>query len=275
MSSVGEGPGAEAPGPADAAGGAPLRGRRALVTGAATGIGRATALRLAADGASVVVDYVGDRSPADQVVAEIAATGAAALAIEADVASEDAVGRLFELAEDGLGGPVDLLVNNAGVESPYPLEELPFGEWQRVLGVNLTGPFLCTRELVGRIGSGQASVVMVSSVHEVIPWPRFSHYCASKGGLKLFAQTAARELAPRGIRVTLVAPGAILTPINRELTEDPGKRREQEDQIPLGRLGEPEEIAAAIAWIAGPEADYVVGATLFVDGGMTLYPRFV
>ena len=275
MNGVGDRPGSEAPGPTDTTGRARLSGRRALVTGGATGIGRATALRLAADGAAVAVNYVGDRSPADGAVTEIAATGAPALALEADVANEEAVARLFELAEDGLGGPVDLLVNNAGVEAPYPLEELPLEEWERVLSVNLTGPFLCTRELVRRIGGAQASVVMVSSVHELIPWPRFSHYCASKGGLKLFAQTAARELAPRGIRVTLVAPGAILTPINRELIEHPQKRREQEEQIPLGRLGEPEEIAAAIAWIAGPEAGYVVGATLFVDGGMALYPRFV
>jgi glucose 1-dehydrogenase len=116
---------------------------------------------------------------------------------------------------------------------------------------------------------------MVSSVHEVIPWPQFSHYCASKGGLKLFAQTIARELAPRGVRVVLVAPGAIVTPINRELIEDPEKRAEQEEQIPLGRLGTAEEVAAAIAWLSGPEADYVTGATMFVDGGMTLYPKFV
>lgn len=255
----------------------PLEHRRALVTGAATGIGRATALRLAADGASVVVNYIGDPSPADEVVREIARTaaGAAAHAIEADVGVEADVARLYTEAAEALGGAVDLLVNNAGVEAPYPLEEMPLEEWERVLRVNLTGPFLCTRELVRALGDGPASVVMVSSVHEIIPWPRFSHYCASKGGLKLFSQTIARELAPRGIRVALVAPGAILTPINRELIEDPAKRREQEEQIPLGRLGTPEEIAGTIAWLSGPEAEYVVGSTIFVDGGMTLYPRLV
>ena len=247
------------------------------MTGGATGIGHATALRLAADGASVVVNYIGDRAPADAAVAEIeeAADGVSVLAVEADVAIEEEVERLFREAADGLGGAVDLLVNNAGVESSHPLEDMPLTEWERVLSVNLTGPFLCTRELVRRIGDSPAAVVMVSSVHETIPWPRFSHYCASKGGLKLFSQTIARELAPRGVRVALVAPGAILTPINRELIEDPVKRREQEEQIPLGRLGTPEEIAGAIAWLAGPEAEYVVGSTLFVDGGMTLYPRFV
>lgn len=248
-----------------------------MVTGAASGIGRATAIRLAADGAAVAVNYVSDRGPAEEVVSEIASSGGSALAVEADVASEEAVGNLFAEAEEGLGGTVDLLVNNAGVEAQYKLEDMPLAEWERVLSVNLTGPFLCSRELVRRLsdGHGSAAVVNVSSVHEVIPWPGFSHYCASKGGLKLFAQTIAKELAPRGIRVALVAPGAILTPVNRELIEDPDKRSEQEEQIPLGRLGEPAEIAAAIAWLAGPEAEYVVGSTLFVDGGMTLFPRFV
>ncbi|MEJ7750006.1 MAG: glucose 1-dehydrogenase [Thermoleophilaceae bacterium] len=252
----------------------PLAGRRALVTGGASGIGEATALRLGANGASVCVNYVGDAAPAGGVVAEIEGT---AIAVEGDVSDEDAVQALFEQAQEGLGGPIDLLVNNAGVEKPYALEDMPVAEWQRVLDVNLTGPFLCSRELVRRLPDEcrPASIVNVSSVHEVIPWPTFSHYCASKGGLKLFAQTIARELAPRGIRVALVAPGAILTPINRQLVEDPEQRREQEGQIPLGRMGEPEEIAGAIAWLAGPEAEYVVGTTLFVDGGMTLYPRFV
>jgi len=251
-----------------------LTGRRAIVTGAATGIGRATALRLAADGAAVAVNYIGDRAPADEVVAEI---GAIAVAVEADVSSEEQVARLFEESEEALGGHIDLLVNNAGVAARFELAEMPLAEWERVLGVNLTGPFLCSRELVRRLpgGRGPAVIVNVSSVHEVIPWPGVAHYCASKGGLKLFGQTIARELAPRQVRVVAVAPGAILTPINRELIEDPDKRREQEEQIPWGRLGEPEEIAAAIAWLAGPEAEYVTGATLFVDGGMTLYPKFV
>ena len=251
-----------------------LTGRRAIVTGAATGIGRATALRLASDGAAVAVNYVGDRAPADEVVAEI---GGPASAVEADVSSEEQVARLFGEAEEALGGHIDLLVNNAGVESPYELADMPLPEWERVLAVNLTGPFLCSRELVRRLpdGRGPATIVNVSSVHEVIPWPRFAHYCASKGGLKLFGETIARELAPREIRVAAVAPGAILTPINKELVEDPEKRREQVEQIPWGRLGEPEEIAAAIAWLAGPEAEYVTGTTLFVDGGMTLYPKFI
>ena len=193
------------------------------------------------------------------------------------MSAEEQVVEMFRRAGEELAGPVDLLVNNAGIEKPFPLEEMPLEEWDRVLAVNLTGPFLCSRELARRLPkeAAPAAIVNVSSVHEVIPWPRFGHYCASKGGLKLFGQTIARELAPRGIRVAMVAPGAILTPINRELIEDPEARRELEEQIPWGRLGRPEEIAAAIAWLAGPEADYVTGTTLFVDGGMTLYPKFI
>ncbi len=242
----------------------PLAGRRALVTGASSGIGLATARRLVVDGARVAFNYVGE-PPAESP------------AIEADVSREDDVVRLFEEASEALGGPVDLLVNNAGVESHHALEDMPLKEWERVLGVNLTGPFLCSREFVRRLpeGARPATIVNVSSVHEVIPWGFFSHYCASKGGLKLFAQTIAKELAPRGIRVAGVAPGAILTPINRELIEDEDKRHEQEAQVPLGRLGEPEEIAGAVSWLSGPDASYVTGATLFVDGGMSLYPRFI
>ncbi len=244
------------------------------MTGAATGIGKATAERLNGDGAAVVVNFVGDPEPADELVARLTGRGGSAIAVEGDVSDEDAVAELFRRGTEAFGGPIDLLVNNAGVEAPYPLVDMPLEEWNRVLAVNLTGAFLCARETARALiaASEPGAIVCVSSVHEVIPWPSFSHYCASKGGMKLFAETIARELAPHGIRVASVGPGAILTPINHELVEDEDKRREVEEQIPWGRMGEPEEIAAAIAWLAGPEASYVTGATLFVDGGMTLYP---
>jgi glucose 1-dehydrogenase len=217
----------------------------------------------------------GEEERAGEVVEEVERGGGSAVAVAADVSSEDDVRSMFERAEEELGGAINLLVNNAGIEANHPLEDLPLDNWREVLDVNLTGPFLCCRELVRRIGHQPAVIVNNTSVHEQIPWPGFSHYCASKGGLKLFSQTIARELAPRGIRVVSVAPGAILTPINKELEENEEKRREVEEEIPWGRLGEPEEIAAAISWLASDEADYVVGATLFVDGGMSLYPRFV
>jgi glucose 1-dehydrogenase len=154
---------------------------------------------------------------------------------------------------------------------------MPLEEWEKVITVNLTGTFLCTREAarIMRADKAEGAIVMISSVHEVIPWEQFSHYCASKGGMKLFAQSIAKELAPHGIRVVSVAPGAIVTPINQEVLDDPTKRREVESEIPLGRWGEVSDVARAVAWVASDQAQYVVGSTLFVDGGMTLYPKFV
>ncbi|MFL5819818.1 MAG: glucose 1-dehydrogenase [Solirubrobacteraceae bacterium] len=254
-----------------------LRNRRALVTGGDSGIGRATCKRLAMDGARVAVNYRSDEEAAHGIVAEITQEGGDALAIQADVSQEeDVVGMFGRLAED-LGGPVDLLVNNAGVEKPFKLVDMPLEEWDKVIAVNLTGAFLCARETAkGLIDRGDPGVIVnVSSVHELIPWREFSHYCASKGGMKLFGQSIAYELAPHKIRVVSIGPGAIITPINEEMLEDPDQRREVEEQIPWGRLGRAEEVAAAIAWISGPEAEYITGVTLFVDGGMTLYPKFV
>jgi glucose 1-dehydrogenase len=254
-----------------------LAGRRALVTGSATGIGRSTVLRLTADGASAVVNYVGPSDAADEVVEEVSRAGGRAVALQADVSIEEQVQAMFARATEELGGPVDLLVNNAGIEKPFLLVDMPLEEWNKVLSVNLTGAFLCAREAArGMVAAGAPGVIVnVSSVHEVIPWERFGHYCASKGGMKLWAQTIAKELAPRRIRVVNIAPGAIATPINKDVLEDEVKRRAVEAEIPQGRFGKPEEIAAAVAWLASPEAEYVTGTTLFVDGGMTAYPGFI
>jgi glucose 1-dehydrogenase len=253
-----------------------LPGRRALVTGATTGIGRGTAFELAAHGAAVAVNYRGRDEEAREMVATIEAAGGRATAVQMDVTSEHEVDRGFGEARGALGG-LDLVVNNAGVEAPYELVDMPLEEWTRVLEVNLTGTFLCTRAAarIMRRDEARGAIVMVSSVHEQIPWPRFSHYCATKGGVKLFAQSIAKELAPHGIRVVSVAPGAIRTPINEDVLEDPEARAEVESEIPLGRWGEIEDVSRAIAWVASAQAEYVVGSTLFVDGGMTLYPRFV
>ena len=210
-------------------------------------------------------------------MAEIEGAGGRALAIEADVSNEDQVAAMFSRAREELGGPIDLLVNNAGIEKPFLLVDMPLEEWNKVLAVNLTGAFLCAREAArGMIEAGaRGTIVNMSSVHEVIPWEKFGHYCASKGGMKLWAGTIAKELAPHGIRVVNVGPGAILTPINKALIENPEERKKVESEIPLGRLGNPEEIAAAVSWLASAEADYVTGTTLFVDGAMTQYPGFV
>ena len=243
-----------------------LAGRRALVTGADSGIGQATAFELAAHGAAVAINHVGDESTARAMAEAIAGVGGRATTVRMDVSREADVQRGFAEASEALGG-LDLLVNNAGIQQPFDLVDMPLEEWQKVIDVNLTGAFLCCREAARTMDGG--TIVVNTSVHEVMPWMRFSHYSASKGGLKLFVQSIAKELAPRGIRVCSVAPGATRTPI-QETDVTPGDV--SHEQIPAGRQAEPVEIARAIAWLASDQAQYVVGTTLFVDGGLTLYP---
>jgi glucose 1-dehydrogenase len=253
-----------------------LTGRRALVTGASSGIGEGVAYELAAHGAAVAVTHLAaEAEAAEGIVAAIEQAGATALATPLDVTDEQSVTAAFATARDSFGG-VDLLVNNAGVESPFALVDMPLDEWRKVLDVNLTGTFLCSREAARAMLAEPTpgAIVNISSVHQQIPWPRFSHYCASKGGMKLFAESIARELAPQGIRVVNVAPGAIATPINADVLADPRQRTAVEEQIPWGRWGRVEDVARAVAWLASGQAEYVVGTTLFVDGGMTLYPEF-
>jgi glucose 1-dehydrogenase len=252
-----------------------LEGRRALVTGANSGIGKGIALELAAHGAAVAVNYLENPPAAQSLAAAIESGGGRAIAVEGDVTDEDAVAASFAAAREAFGG-VDLLVNNAGIEKPFELVDMPLEEWRKVIDVNLTGAFLCAREAARGMleAGGGGAIVNITSVHEQIPWKRYSHYCASKGGEKLFAQSIARELAPHGIRVVNVAPGAVATPINRDVLADPEQRERVERQIPLGRWGEVSDVARAVAWAASEEAGYVVGSTIFVDGGMTLYPRF-
>ncbi|MEA2645493.1 MAG: glucose 1-dehydrogenase [Chloroflexota bacterium] len=256
-----------------------LKGRRAIVTGASSGIGRASAIRLAQEGASVTVNYYSEKEAgsAAEVVAEVEKAGTNGLAVQADVGSEDDVVRMVAATVEAFGG-VDIMVNNAGIENQVPTLDMPLKDWDRVLRTNLTGAFLCLREAgkVMRDGGGGV-VINMSSVHEFIPWPGFAHYCASKGAMKLLMQTAARELAEAktGIRVLNIAPGAIATPINNFVLDDPEARHQVEEEIPIGRFGLPEEIAGVVAWAASDEASYVTGTTLVVDGGMSTYPRFI
>lgn len=255
-----------------------LEGRRGLVTGASSGIGNSTVERLAREGASVCVNYYSDREKkdADGVAEEARKAGAPqAVAIQADVGREEDVVRMTAQAVEQLGG-LDLLVNNAGIEKQVPLLEMGLADWNAVLQTNLTGAFLCLREACKVMAKGGGGVVVnMSSVHEFIPWPGFAHYCSSKAGMKLLMETAARELAPKKIRLVNVAPGAIVTPINQFVLDDPEQKHAVEEEIPLGRFGNPEEIAAAVAWAASDEASYVTGTTIVVDGGMSLYPKFV
>jgi glucose 1-dehydrogenase len=250
--------------------------RKTVITGGDSGIGRGICFELAAHGASVAVNYLGSPDAAQEMVATIASAGGRAMAVQMDVSREEDVTRAFDEARTAFGG-LDLLVNNAGLEHPFELTEMPLEKWQQVIDVNLTGAFLCAREAarIMRAAGSRGAIVNISSVHEEIPWKTFSHYCASKGGLKLFGQTIAKELAPHGIRVVSIAPGAIATPINKEVLEDPKAKAAIEDEIPLGRWGEVSDVARAVAWVASDQADYVVGSTLFVDGGMMLYEKFV
>ena len=254
-----------------------LDGRKALVTGASSGIGKATAIRLAAEGASVCVNYYSDAEAADaqNVVSQIDPSGARAFAAKADVGSEADVIAMVGATVQRFGG-VDLLVNNAGIEKQIPTLDMDVEHWRMVINTNLTGAFLCLREC-GKVmvPAKKGVIVNMSSVHEFIPWPGFAHYCASKGGMKLLTQTVAREWAPSGVRVVNVAPGAIATPINNFVLDDAESRHAVEEEIPLGRFGQPEEIAAAVAWVASDQAGYVTGTTMVVDGGMSTYPKFI
>jgi glucose 1-dehydrogenase len=254
-----------------------LQGRKAIVTGASSGIGRATALRLGREGTSVCVNYYSDKESGDAeaVVKALAQAGGTAIAVRADVGDEGAVTAMVAEAVAAFDG-LDLLVNNAGIEKQAPLLEMSLELWSSVIATNLTGAFLCMREAGKVMAKGGGGVIVnMSSVHEFIPWPGFAHYCASKGALKLLAQTAARELAGKKIRVVNIAPGAIATPINNFVLDDPEAKHAVESEIPLGHMGEPEQIAAAVARAASAQADYVTGTTIVVDGGMSLYPKFV
>jgi glucose 1-dehydrogenase len=254
-----------------------LEARKAIVTGGSSGIGKATAIRLAQEGASVCVNYYSpnEADDAKAVVAAIEEAGSSGLAVQADVGNEDDVVAMVAQVAGAFGG-VDLMVNNAGIEKQIPLLEMSEKDWSRVLQTNLTGTFLCLRESAKVMAAaGGGVIVNMSSVHEFIPWPGFAHYCASKGGLKLLMETAAKELAGKKIRVLNIAPGAIATPINNFVLDDPVAKAAIEAEIPLGHFGQPEQVAAAVAWAASEEAAYLTGTTIVVDGGMSLYPRFV
>lgn len=260
----------------------PLRGQRALVTGASSGIGEGVARALAAAGASVVVNYASQAEAAERVVQDLRAAGAEAMAIRADVSREEDVEAMFrEMLETW--GTIDILVSNAGLQRDAPITAMTRAQWDTVLGVNLTGAFLCARaaarEMVRRgprpeVSRATGKILFISSVHERIPWAGHVNYAASKGGMMMLMQSLAQELAPSRIRVNSIGPGAIQTPINRAAWETPEALASLLRLIPYGRIGQPEDIGKAAVWLVSDDADYVHGQTLFVDGGMTLYPEF-
>ena len=259
-----------------------LLGQKALVTGASSGIGRAIAAALAEAGADVVVNYASGRDKALELVDELKARGANAIAIQADVSDEMQVQSMFREAI-GAFGTLDILVNNAGLQKDAAFHELTLAQWNRVIGVNLTGQFLCAREAVREflrrgvrpdVSCAAGKIICVSSVHEVIPWAGHVNYAASKGGVMLMMKSIAQEVAPLRIRVNSICPGAIRTPINMEAWDTPQHYNELMKLIPYKRIGEVEDIGRAAVWLASDYSDYVHGTSLFVDGGMTLYPGF-
>ena len=259
-----------------------LRGQRALVTGASSGIGRAIALALGEAGADVVVNYVSGEDKAQETCKEIRRRGVRSLALKADVSDETQVESMFARMIQEFG-TIDVLVNNAGLQQDAPFEELTLAQWNTVLGVNLTGQFLCARAavrefkrrgVVPEVSCSAGKILCVSSVHEVIPWAGHVNYAASKGGVMLMMKSLAQEVAPYRIRVNSLCPGAIRTPINMEAWGTPEAYEGLLRLIPYKRIGEPEEIGRAAVWLASDFSDYVHGVSLFIDGGMTLYPGF-
>jgi glucose 1-dehydrogenase len=259
-----------------------LRGQRALVTGGSSGIGAAVCRALAAAGARVVVNYLSNREEADLLVNEIVADGGEAIAIQADVSREDDVQRMFgEMI--GEWGSIEILVANAGIQRDAPFHEMTLEQWDMVMRVNLTGQFLCAREavrefnrrgLMPEVSRSTGKIISMSSVHDVIPWAGHVNYAASKGGLMMFIKSLAQEVAHQRIRVNAISPGAIRTNINRRAWETPEAEAELLRLIPYERIGDPMDVGQVAVWLASDASDYVTGTTIYVDGGMTLYPGF-
>ena len=258
-----------------------LGGQAALVTGGSSGIGAGIAIAFAEAGAKVGINYRSDGEAARELVARIEAAGGEAIALKADVSSERQVARMYERFVERFGR-LDIAVANAGVQKDAPVAAMTMEQWNGVIDTNLGGVFLCAREAVRRflaqrkspLSKTRGKIICMSSVHDRIPWAGHVNYAASKGGISLLMQTIAQEVAPRRIRVNAIAPGAIRTPINQDAWKTPKARRKLLELIPYGRIGEPEDVAEAAVWLASDASDYVTGTTLYVDGGMCLYPAF-
>jgi glucose 1-dehydrogenase len=260
----------------------PLQGQKAIVTGANSGIGRAIAIALGSAGADVVVNYRDGEDAAMEAVRAISESGSRALAHRADVSREPEVKELFQRAIEHFG-TVDILVNNAGLQRDAPFEDLTLEQWNTVIGVNLTGQFLCAREavrefkrrgVVASVSKAAGKIICISSVHEVIPWAGHVNYAASKGGVMLMMKSLAQEVAPHRIRVNSISPGAIRTPINKSAWSTPEAYESLLRLIPYKRIGEPDDLGKAAIFLASDESDYITGTSMYIDGGMTLYPEF-
>ena len=247
-----------------------LEGKTVLITGGSQGIGQGIAFRLAEEGADIAVDYVGNSASADATVAQIQKRGRRALAVQADISSVDHIHSMMKQTVDSLGG-VDVLINNAGVEKHASIWEATEHDYDLVLTINLKGAFFASQAFAQHRMAVKkpGKIINVSSVHEELPFPHFTSYCASKGGMKMMMRNLSIELAPYGITVNNIAPGAIETPINTALLNDPPKLKALLDNIPLARLGQVSDVAGVAAFLASSDADYINGATIVVDGGLT------
>ena len=259
-----------------------LKGQKALVTGANSGIGQGVALALGQAGADVVVNYVAGDAAAERVVEEIKCSGVQAYAHRADVSQENQVQAMFQHMFEEFG-TIDILINNAGLQRDAPFDEMTLAQWNTVIDINLTGQFLCAREavrefkrrgVVSEVSCAAGKIICISSVHEVIPWAGHVNYAASKGGVMLMMKSIAQEVAPYRIRVNSIAPGAIRTPINTAAWSTPEAYDALMTLVPYKRIGETDDIGHAAVWLASDAADYVTGISLYIDGGMTLYPGF-
>ena len=259
-----------------------LTGQVALVTGGSSGIGRAIAKAMAAEGAIVAVNHRASRESANELVGEITAAGGRAFEVGADVSDEAAVEAMFAETVSRCGR-LDILVANAGLQKDASFREMSLADWRKVMDVNLTGQFLCARAAVRQfmaqdelapVSRARGKIICMSSVHEIIPWAGHVNYAASKGGVMLMMKSLAQEVARDRIRVNGIAPGAIRTPINKEAWESPEALEKLLKLIPYGRIGEPDDVARAAVWLASDESDYITGTSLVIDGGMTLYPGF-
>ena len=245
-----------------------LKGKAAIVTGAATGIGQAIAVAFAREGASVTVDYIGNESSTAQTMKAIQDAGVKGIPVAADISNPTDVNQLISKTVEAFGR-LDILVNNAGIERKIPFVDYPLIEWQKIIAVNLTGPFLCAQAAAKQmIRQGGGRIINISSIHEDLPMPTNAPYCASKGGLRMLMRTIAVELAPHQITVNNIGPGAIYTPIDRDVESNPQLNKQILAEIPLGRWGKPEEVAQLAVYLASDEAAYVTGSTHFIDGGM-------
>ncbi len=259
-----------------------LKGQKAIITGSSSGIGKGVALSLAAAGADIVINYAGSKEKAEEVASLASQFGGKVLVIKADVSDETEVKEMFSKTIQELG-TVDILVNNAGLQKDAPFHEMTLDQWNKVIGINLTGQFLCAREAVNEflrrginphISKALGKIICMSSVHQEIPWSEHVNYAASKGGIMLLMKSIAQGYAAKKIRINSICPGAIRTPINKDAWGTPDSLNKLMNLIPYKRIGEIEDIGKVAVWLASDQSDYINGTSIFVDGGMTLYPGF-